>query len=115
MERIAPVPRDQRLHFRTEKASRAGRVVLRLTHLQVAHPGNPNCAIVGAPRELELERGGRIAIIGANGAGKTTLLRTVMGELPPLAGETRFGANVTPAFFRQASEDLDPDDTVLDA
>jgi ATP-binding cassette subfamily F protein 3 len=114
MARIVPVARAQRLRLRPEKASRAGRVVLRLTDFQVAHPGDPARAIVTAPREIELERGDRIAIIGANGAGKTTLLRTVMGELPPLAGESRFGANVTPAFFRQASEDLDPDDSVLD-
>jgi ATP-binding cassette subfamily F protein 3 len=94
--------------------SRSGDIVLRLTELQVAHPGAEGSAIIRVPAELDLLRGSRVAVVGPNGAGKTTLLRTVMGELAPLAGAVRIGANVQAAFFRQAAEDLDAEDSVLD-
>jgi branched-chain amino acid transport system ATP-binding protein len=32
-----------------------------------------------------------IGIVGHNGAGKTTLMRTLVGALPPLSGQIRFG------------------------
>ena len=42
--------------------------------------------------DLLLRAGERVALLGANGIGKTTLIKTIMGELPPLAGRVRFGA-----------------------
>ncbi|MGD9894000.1 MAG: ABC-F family ATP-binding cassette domain-containing protein, partial [Dehalococcoidia bacterium] len=114
LERIAPVESRATLKINKAKVGRSGDIALRLTELRVAHPGHPDRPIITGPRELDLIRGERAAIIGPNGAGKTTLLRTIMGEFPPLSGVTRFGANVTPGYFRQASEDLDPDDSVLD-
>jgi ATP-binding cassette subfamily F protein 3 len=114
MERIERVRERPRLSIGTGKVSRSGDIALRLTDLAVAHPGDPTRAILTAPRDLDLIRGDRVAIVGANGTGKTTLLRTIMGELAPLSGSARFGANVTPAFFRQAAEDLGPADSVLD-
>jgi len=51
---------------------------------------------VGFPRapvlrdlRLTVRRGECVALVGANGSGKTTLLRTLLGILPPLAGEIR--------------------------
>jgi ATP-binding cassette subfamily F protein 3 len=114
LERIAPVQRQAQLRIRAGAVSRSGDLVLRLTEVRVAHPGDTGRPILVGPPELDLSRGDRIAIVGPNGAGKTTLLRTIMGEAPQLAGSVRFGANVTPAFFRQAAEDLDPDVSVLD-
>jgi ATPase subunit of ABC transporter with duplicated ATPase domains len=43
----------------------------------------------GPPVTLHVRGPERIALLGANGAGKTTLLRTIIGELPPSAGELR--------------------------
>ena len=114
LERIEAVSRSARLHINTGKIGRSGDMALRLTELQVAHPGDETRPIIAGPREVDLGRGDRVAIVGPNGAGKTTLLRTIMGEIAPLAGTARFGANVTPAFYRQAAEDLEPDDSVLD-
>jgi phospholipid/cholesterol/gamma-HCH transport system ATP-binding protein len=36
---------------------------------------------------LRVERGEIVAILGSSGAGKTTLMRTLVGLVPPLAGE----------------------------
>lgn len=57
-------------------------------------------------------RGDRIGIIGPNGCGKTTLLRLILGILVPLRGTVAFGAGLTPLYFDQLREKLDPDKTV---
>ena len=63
--------------------------------------------------DLILLRTERAALIGPNGTGKTTFLKTVMGDVPPLTGEARIGANVRIGYFAQAHEGLNPDNTVL--
>ncbi|MFE3837397.1 ABC transporter ATP-binding protein [Pseudogemmobacter sonorensis] len=40
---------------------------------------------------LELRAGEVLCLLGPNGAGKTTLFRTLLGLIPPLAGEVRLG------------------------
>jgi len=39
---------------------------------------------------IEVKEGEKVAILGSNGAGKSTLLLSIMGVLPPSAGEIRF-------------------------
>jgi ATP-binding cassette subfamily F protein uup len=59
-------------------------------------------------------RGDRIGLIGPNGSGKTTLLRLLLGELAPISGAVRVGANVQVAYYDQQREQLDPERTVAD-
>jgi ATP-binding cassette, subfamily F, member 3 len=56
-----------------------------------------------------------VALIGPNGAGKTTLLKTVLGQIPPLAGRVRFGASVHVGYLAQAQAGLDPEQSVLES
>lgn len=77
---------------------------------------------IGYDHELEkvnflLQKKERLAIIGENGKGKSTLLRTLIGELPALGGEYKFGQNVEWGYFDQQKavlDDADPRQTVLD-
>lgn len=77
---------------------------------------------IGYDHELEkvnflLQKKERLAIIGENGKGKSTLLRTLIGELPALGGEYKFGQNVEWGYFDQQKavlDDADPQQTVLD-
>ncbi|MEO1288259.1 MAG: ABC-F family ATP-binding cassette domain-containing protein [Chloroflexota bacterium] len=64
--------------------------------------------------ELLLYRGETAAIIGPNGAGKSTLLKTLTGELDPLDGDSKLGAQVEIGYFAQAHEGLDPRKSVID-
>ncbi len=50
---------------------------------------------------LDIERGSRVAIIGANGIGKSTLLKTLMRETAPLNGEFQWGERVALGYFAQ--------------
>ena len=49
---------------------------------------------------IAIERGDKIALIGANGKGKSTLLR-IISNTEPVEGESSMGFNVIPAFFAQ--------------
>lgn len=64
-----------------------------------------------------LQKKERLAIIGENGKGKSTLLKTLIGELPALGGEFKFGQNVEWGYFDQQKavlDDADPEQTVLE-
>lgn len=64
--------------------------------------------------KLTIERGAKIAIIGANGIGKSTLLRTIAGRLPARGGSFSPTPGVKMAYFAQdQQETLDLHDTVL--
>ena len=46
----------------------------------------------------------RIGIIGPNGCGKSTLLKTIIGKIPPDAGEIEVGQTVKIGYFGQENE-----------
>lgn len=51
--------------------------------------------------DLTMERGQKIALSGANGIGKTTLLRSILGEIPSLAGSVELGDHLEIGYFEQ--------------
>jgi ATP-binding cassette subfamily F protein 3 len=64
--------------------------------------------------KAEIERGDKIALIGANGKGKSTLLRIIAG-IEPIEGERKWGHNVEESFYAQHQlESLNLNNTILD-
>jgi ATP-binding cassette subfamily F protein 3 len=57
---------------------------------------------------LTLQNGERVAVMGPNGHGKSTLLKTIIGEIPALAGCVRVGASVRVGYLAQEQEILNP-------
>ena len=55
------------------------------------------------PLTLAMERGSKIALVGANGIGKTTLLKSILGLIPSLEGEVELGENLLIGYFEQES------------
>jgi ATP-binding cassette subfamily F protein 3 len=88
----------------------SGQDVLRLREVAVGYNGVP---LVSAVNQI-LRQGERVALIGPNGCGKTTLLRAVTGQIEPLSGTIRLGANVKLGYYAQEQENLDPDSTPFD-
>jgi ATP-binding cassette, subfamily F, member 3 len=107
------LPRPPRgIRFQFPAPPHAGRTLVRLREAAFAY----DRADVFAGVQAEVERGAKVAIVGANGAGKTTLLRLLAGQLAPRAGERELSPLVRLAYFAQhAAETLDPDRTVLAA
>ncbi len=63
---------------------------------------------------FRMQKGEKIAIVGDNGTGKSSLLLALMGELLPVAGTVRWGANIQRGFFRQAIDFEDGNRSVLE-
>ena len=56
---------------------------------------------LSSPLNLSMERGHKIALVGANGIGKTTLLKSILGLIPPLKGGCELGENLQIGYFEQ--------------
>ncbi len=104
-----PQTRPPRLTIRLGKVRRSGDLVLRTKGLKVGYPANP----LFQADDIILQRGESAALIGPNGSGKTTFLRTVLGDLPPLAGEVQLGVGLHVGYFAQAHDALNLQNTVI--
>ena len=107
------LPRRPRgIRFTFPPPPHVGRSLIRLDDVSFGY-GDRN---VFSHASFEIERGEKVAIVGANGAGKTTLLRVIAGQLDPRHGEIETHQHARPAFFAQhAAEILDGKLTVLEA
>lgn len=61
-----------------------------------------------------IQRGDKIALVGANGCGKTTFIKLLLGELQPTSGSIRCGTKLEVAYFDQYRAELDLEKTVMD-
>ncbi len=85
---------DLRINFQLEKVP--GKV---LVDLKKVSKRFGNITIV-EDAVAEIERGDKIALIGANGKGKSTVLRMIAGT-EPFSGERVWGHNVEESFYAQ--------------
>jgi ATP-binding cassette subfamily F protein 3 len=103
-------PRGIRFHF--PSPPHVGRSLIRLKEVSFGYDRRD----IFSDASIEIERGEKIAIVGANGAGKTTLLRVIAGQLEPRVGEREIHQQARPAYFAQhAAETLDGKLTILQA
>jgi ATPase subunit of ABC transporter with duplicated ATPase domains len=105
--RVAP-----RLMFKQAKPS--GQDVLSFDNVTFRYPDGDRD--ICAKLSLRLNRGDRMAIVGANGIGKTTIIRLMMQELAPSKGVVTWGQTTTRAYFPQDGSGLfdKPELTILD-
>ncbi|MBR2636293.1 MAG: ABC-F type ribosomal protection protein [Oscillospiraceae bacterium] len=64
--------------------------------------------------DLHVERGQKIAIIGANGVGKSSFLKAILKKIPIDSGRFSWGKNVKTAYYEQELKGLDPSKTALE-
>ncbi|HET7142585.1 MAG TPA: ABC-F family ATP-binding cassette domain-containing protein [Anaerolineales bacterium] len=106
----SPVRQLPNLHLRLAQAARSGDMVIRTENLEV---GFSDKFLFRSPN-IDLRRGDCAALIGPNGAGKSTFLKTILGQIPPLAGEVTLGESLHIGYFAQAHESLNPQKSVIE-
>ena len=97
VERIEIPPERKKIRFKFPDAPKPGRVVLELKGARRAYGDN----VVLRHVDLLVERGDRIALVGANGAGKSTLMRLLAGVDAPNSGARLLGHNLVLDYFAQ--------------
>ncbi|WP_134088294.1 ATP-binding cassette domain-containing protein [Olivibacter sp. XZL3] len=98
MERVDDVDDDNpTVNFSFKFSKQSGRHVVRLEHITKAYPGVP----ILKDAHAVIEKGDKIALIGANGKGKSTLLRIIANADKDFEGKSETGHNVTTTFFAQ--------------
>ena len=82
--------------FQFREARTSGKIIFETKDLVIGY-NEP----LSKPLNLTMERGQKIAMIGANGIGKTTLLKSIMGYIKPYSGESILGDYLYPGYFEQ--------------
>ncbi|HET9429621.1 MAG TPA: ABC-F family ATP-binding cassette domain-containing protein, partial [Chitinophagaceae bacterium] len=112
LERIEDVEIERpniRINFRVDKTP--GRVLVELKNVSKAFGDN----VIIENSSVEIDRGDKIALIGANGKGKSTLLRIIAGVENFSNGERKWGHNVDESFYAQHQlEALNLNNTILE-
>ena len=88
--------------FNFKEARASGRYIFQTEDLVIGYD-KP----LSRPLTLSMERGQKIALVGANGIGKTTLLKSIIGEIPPISGKTTLGDYLDPGYFEQEKKYTD--------
>lgn len=82
--------------FVFKEARTPGRMIFQASDLVIGYQ-EP----LSTPLNLTMERGQKIALIGANGIGKTTLLKSLLGLIPSLSGSVEQGDYLELGYFEQ--------------
>jgi len=111
MERIEIPPEEKTIHFRFPQPKPSGRGVAEFQGVAKSYGDKE----VFRDANFRIDRGDRVALVGANGAGKSTLIRMLAGIEPLTAGQYVLGHNVQPDYFAQDQyKVLDPECRMLD-
>ncbi|WP_133272163.1 ABC-F family ATP-binding cassette domain-containing protein [Hymenobacter radiodurans] len=98
LERIDDVANDAaRVNIKFNFTVQPGRHILRMEHVGKKYGDK----LIFRDTNLHIERGDKIALVGANGKGKSTLMRLVAGQEAPSNGNHQLGHNVIMSFYAQ--------------
>lgn len=100
---------EKTFRMNLDKIEPSSKNVVTLKNVSIGYPGKVLASIT-----LDVQKGQRIAVIGANGTGKSTLIKTIAGVLKPLNGHVQYGFNVKVGYFDQTLEFSDVENTVLE-
>ncbi|MFQ8308066.1 ABC-F family ATP-binding cassette domain-containing protein [Streptococcus pyogenes] len=94
--------------FQADKPS--GNVVLTVEKAAIGY----NQHVLSEPINLDVHKLDAIAIVGPNGIGKSTLIKSVIGQIPFIKGEVKYGANVEIGYYDQTQSHLTSSNTALE-
>lgn len=87
--------------FNFKMARTSGKVVFETTDLVIGYDSP-----LSKPLNLRMERGDKIALVGANGLGKSTLLKSLLGYIKPVSGKVELGDYQYIGYFEQESKEV---------
>lgn len=96
IDRIELMREKPKPEFNFKEARTSGKLIFEAQDLVIGYD-EP----LSKPLNLKMERGQKIALVGANGLGKTTLLRSILGEIPSLSGNVELGDYQHVGYFEQ--------------
>ncbi|MFV0440659.1 MAG: ABC-F family ATP-binding cassette domain-containing protein [Lachnospirales bacterium] len=88
--------------FNFKEARTSGKTIFECKDLVIGYDKN---SPLSKPINLKMERGQKIAVVGANGIGKTTLLRSLIGEIDSITGNVVTGEYQHIGYFEQEIKD----------
>ncbi|KHD84413.1 ABC-F family ATP-binding cassette domain-containing protein [Heyndrickxia ginsengihumi] len=96
MEMIELAQERPKPEFNFKEGRTSGKVIFETKDLVIGYD-EP----LSKPLSLRMERGQKIALVGANGIGKTTLLKSILGEIQPISGSVERGDYLLTGYFEQ--------------
>lgn len=96
MERIELPKEKVKPEFNFKSARASGKLIFETTDLVLGY-NSP----LSKPINIRMERGQKIALVGANGLGKTTLLKSLLGQIKPISGSVELGDYQYIGYFEQ--------------
>ena len=108
MDMIELVKDKPKPEFNFKTARTPGRYIFKTDNLVIGYDEPLSSSL-----NLSMERGQKIALIGANGIGKTTLLKSILGLIKPVSGSVELGDYLEIGYFEQEMSG-DKDNTCLE-
>ena len=96
MEKIELMKEKPKPEFNFKMARTSGKLIFQTKDLVIGYD-EP----LTKPLNLLLERGQKVALVGANGLGKSTLLKSLLGKIQPISGEVELGEYQHIGYFEQ--------------
>ena len=96
--------------IQNDQSTRSGKIVFDIENASYEVAGKTLLKNFSAT----IQRGDKIALVGANGCGKTTFIKLLLGELQPTSGTIHCGTKLEVAYFDQYRAELDLEKTVMD-
>lgn len=107
-----PLQDDKAPRIQFSAARESGERVIDAEDLAIGY--NAEETPVATDINMELKRQDATAIVGPNGVGKSTLIKTLIGQIPALAGTINIGTKVDIGYYDQNVNRLNPNLTVLE-
>ncbi|MBR1375837.1 MAG: ATP-binding cassette domain-containing protein [Cardiobacteriaceae bacterium] len=106
-EKAQRIAQQKIAKFQIDAGEKSGKQVCVLDNISYRYDGQ-DADLISNFSDI-IERGEKIAIIGANGVGKSTLIKLIAEKIKPQHGEITIGSKLSIAEVGQMREALDPE------
>lgn len=96
MEKIELSAEKPKPEFNFKPSRVSGKVIFETKDLVIGYDSP-----LTKPLNISMERGQKVALVGANGLGKSTLLKSLLGKIKPISGEVHLGDYQYIGYFEQ--------------